>query len=315
MSKSKIIGIVLGVLVLAVIIAAVVVNAKFGVIVASPRVSYEKLVKPETRIQVVANVPLFKDFIEKKYLKGTSVPPWVLPLALPYEAALVVDPEYALNDAKVTLFVNDKRLAPIILEQANRLKIPPPFDQWFADKMVSKGSGQLVREGRATLDRTLVGQLREQWKGAKVSEPLHLEGGHMIEAALDNRDGGAMAALLGAAAPFAAQKGIDIGGALNSDMAKPIVPNIKSLRVQVDLPPDNTLKLRIALECDPSMVQMINMFFQMALQPKGSGTFPSLPELANNAGITLQGKAAVNGNVVQCDLTVPGFDAVLARFM
>ena len=298
---KKILALVLVVLVVAVCVALVVVNSKFQVITSSPDVSHKTLLKPETRIQLVVNVPLLKGIIEQQFLKGTSVPPWVLPLALPNEAAVLVDTDYVLGDMKLTLLINDKRLGPVILQKLNALKLPAPVNAWFPNPMEARGRGKLVREGTTRLNPALMELIKQYWPNAKVAEPLDVEGGHMIEAVFDNRDGGALA-IIGA---LVASQGIDVVGQLKgNDRIEAIPQQIKSVRIQADVTPANALQVHFAVDCEKDMAPIILMGVQIG--------FPKLQEFARMAKIDVQGGAALKGTVVEGNYTVPNFSGLLA---
>lgn len=301
MSIKKVLLIVLVILVVAVCVALAVANSKFQAVTASPMVSHTTLVKPETRVQIVADVPKMRDIIAQQFLKDTGIPPWVLPLALPYEAAVLMDADYALGDMNMTLFINDKRLAPVILDKLNQVKLPPPANAWFAEPMKTYGRGKLLREGSARLNPALVAIIKKYLPDAPVAEPLKVEGGHMIEAVLDNRDGGAMA-IIGA---LAAAQGIDVAGQLEgNDRYEAIPAQIKSLRVQADVTPANALDVHFALDCQKDMAPIILMAVQVG--------FPHLQEYADMVGIDVQGGSELKGAVIEGNYTVPDFSKLLA---
>ena len=304
MSKKQIALAVLLVILIVVLVAAIIVDSKFAAILSSPKISYESLVKPETRAEIVIDVPKLKDIIKRKL--PANVPDWLLPRALPYEAALVANLDYVLNKMDLTLFINDQRLAPVLLDQINRLKLPAPLDRWFSEKMAWKERGKMIRKGEVPMDMSFLSRVKGIVKGkAGVGAPLRIEGGHLFEAALDNRDGSllAMAGTIAAAATRADVTDPSIDGYLG------MVAPLDAVRVQADLTDPKTLQVHIALECAPgteaAQVQMLSMGLSMGL------SYAQQP-LAK-AGITLTGKAVVKDNIVTGDYTVPNFDAVLAK--
>jgi hypothetical protein len=303
-SKKQIALVILLLVVIALVVAALVVDNKYAVLWASPRIPHDKFVKPETRAQLVLDIALAKDLIKRQFLKDAPVPDWALPKALPYEAALVVDLDRVMGEMNVALFVNDQRLGPFILEKANQFKIPKPFDQWFPEKMVMKGRGELVKTGVGHVDQTLLAAVKNQWKNPAPTQPLKIEGGHLAEWLLDNRDGGAVA-IIGA---IAALEGANVTDAINPGRVG-FLANIASVRLQADVTPDNALKLHLALECTPEtdqeQVQMIQFALEMGM--------PSARDALKKMGADVQGKSSVEGKVVTGDYTIPRFDALLAR--
>ena len=304
-SRKKIaVAIVLAILII-IIVAAIVADRKFAIIVSSPKVSYESLVRPETRAQIVLDVPKAKEIIKKKLLAGVSVPDWVLPRALPYQAALVANMDFAMSEIDLTLFVNDQRLAPVLVDQINRLRLPAPFDQWFKDKMVWNERGRMLRKGVAPMDPMLLRKLREIFKGKSgAASPLRLEGGHLLEAVLDNRDGSAIAIIW----TLAATQGVPVLDRTNESYLGIVVP-LDVIRLQADLANDKTLNIHLALECAPDSEPGAIQFLVLGLE---MGVPPLQAELSKK-GITLTSKTTVENNVVKGDYTVPNFDQAIDK--
>ncbi len=305
MSIKKVLLVVLAVLVIAVVVAAVVVDNKFGVVMGSPQISHDTLVKPQTRAQLVINVPLAKDIIKTRLLKDINVPDSVLPYAIPYEAGLIVTPDYPLSDLNFALYVNDRRLGPVIQEKLDGIKLPKPFDQWFTGKTQMKERGMLVRDGVAKLDRTLVANLKSAWKDPAPAEALRVDGSHLIELAIDNRDGSGMAI----AGLIVANFGQNISD-LVSEGRMGIIADIGDARLTADITPENALKVRLTVECTPSTdaasVDIIKMLVDMGLgQIQG--------QLAKYGDVKTQ--TSEQGKTVVADITFPDVNAVLNTLM
>jgi len=304
-SKKKIaLAIVLAILII-IIVAAIVVDRKFAIIVSSPKVSYETLARPEMRAQIVLDVPKAKEIIKKKLLAGVNVPDWVLPRALPYQAALVANMDFAMSEIDLTLFINDQRLAPVLVDQINRLRLPAPVDQWFKDKMVWNERGRMLRKGIAPVDRAFLMKLKEIFKSKSgTASPLRLEGGHLLEAVLDNRDGSAIAIV----GTLAATQGVPVLDYASEGYLGVVVP-IDVIRLQADIANDKTLNIHLALECAPDTEPGAIQFLVLGLE---MGVPPLQAELSKK-GITLTGKTTVENNVVKGDYTVPNFDQAIDK--
>ena len=305
MSRKQIALAVLLVILIIVMVAAIIVDRKFALIVASPRISHESLVKPETRAQIVLDVPKAKEIIKKKLLAGTSVPDWVLPRALPYDAALVVNLDYSRNNMDLTLFVNDQRLAPILVDQINSLKLPPPFDKWFKEKMAWKERGRMVRNGAAPMNPVFLSKLKALFRDKPgAGAPLRIEGGHLVEAVLDNRDG----SLLAIVGTIAEAEGQSMTESTTEGFLGMAVP-LDVVRLQADLADEKTLKIHLVIECAPETeaadVQVLAIGLELGL--------PEVQQSLSKNGITLTGKSSVKDNVITGDYTIPNFDGVLAK--
>lgn len=305
MSKKQIALAVLLVILIIVMVAAIVVDRKFALIVASPKISHESLVKPETRAQIVVDVPKAKEIIKKKLLAGRSVPDWVLPRALPYEADLVANLDYARNSMDFTLFVNDQRLAPVLVDQINRLKLPAPFDQWFKEKMAWKERGRMVRNGAAPMNPVFLSKLKALFKDKPgAGAPLRIEGGHLVEAVLDNRDG----SLLAIVGTIAEAEGQSVTESTTEGFLGMAVP-LDVVRLQADLADEKTLKIHLVIECAPETKPADVQFLAMGLD----WGLPEVQQSLSKNGITLTGKASVKDNVITGDYTIPNFDVVLGK--
>lgn len=305
MSKKKIALIVVLVILAVIVIAAIVVNQKFAILFASPRVSYETLVRPETRAEIVLDVPKAQEIIKKKLLAGVSVPDWVLPRVLPYQAALVANMDSDRGEINLTLFINDQRLALVLVDQVNRLRFPAPFDRWFKDKMVWKERGSMLRKGVAPMDPAFLAKLKEILKGKSgAAVPLKIEGGHLFEAVFDNRDGSAMAII----GTLASALGVPVTDYAWEGYVGALTP-LDTVRLQADLGNDKALVAHLALECapdtEPNAAQFLLLGLQMGL--------PQLQGELSKKGITLKGNATVEKNVIKGDYTIPNFDQVIDK--
>lgn len=305
-SKLKILLIVLVVIVVAVIVAALVVDNKYAVLKASPRIALDTLVTPQTRALISIDVPKAKGIIEEKFLKGTKIPAWVLPPALPYEAGLVANLDYNLAQMQMKLFVNDQRLYPIILDQANAMKLPAPWNQWFPEKMKREKPGLLSRDGVGPMDPKALGKIREVWKSTKVPDVAKLKGGHFFEAVIDNRDGAALA--IASAIAAAVAPGLDvISGILDNYQA--VVSDVVAVRLLGDLADPNALGVKLVLDCSAEMDPEMLKVFAFGLD-YGYAAYVA-PELKRR-GIDVQAKSEIKDGSVEANYTIKNVDALLA---
>jgi len=300
---KKIIGIVLLATIVFAVVVVVVAHVKFGAITASPQVSHSVIANPDTRLVVAIHVPLAQSFIYDTFLWNTPVPSSVLSYFLPYEIALIATPDVAVGDMKVTLFLNDQRLEPVIRDQIERLSLPEPLDRIFAGNVVVKQPGVLVKENSLRMDPAMLQLLRRQWPD-KVSEPLKGEDHHLIDAVLDNRDGGAIAAIV----TLAGAAGEDIASRLHENYLG-FIANIGTFRLQADLASDNEAKVHIEVECPPGteagQVGVLAMALQMGFQ---QGKIPLI-----KMGMRIHGSIPrIDGTKIEADYTVSNFSSLLA---
>jgi hypothetical protein len=301
-TKKRIILIVLAVLLAMLVGVLLVMDSRFKVLFSSPRVSHETVVSAETtRGLLVIDVPQAKSLIQRKF----NAPGWALPMALPYEAAVVVDVDRFLGDVGVKIFINDKRLAPVIREFAKNLKLPLPFDSWFKEPMRQERRGVLLLEGMTVCGRQMRATIEKQWKDAAVDGALKIEGGHLIEAVLDNRDGSALAV----ASVLCDAQNINLNDGLD-ETALGFLAAISNYRVQADLVSDNELAVRVLIECaptaDPSMAGMLQAVIEMGLMSE------QVKQNAEMLGCTYSGSTSLEGNTVVADYKV-NIERLLAR--
>jgi hypothetical protein len=287
-------------------VAAFIVQSNYKAIVPSPRVPHTTLVTPDTRALLVIDVPRAKDFIARNFLKDTGVPPSMLPYGLPYEAAFVGDMEYASNSIKMSLFVNDQRLAPVILKFANEAELPAPLSDWFANTvMKQEESGKIVRTGSAAIDPLVVEKIKAFWTPGKVSEPPSARGGHMLELVLDNRDGSALALICSLAPSFS--KEADLLQYLNEGRLGVVEP-LAVVRLQIDIAADDTLTAHLELECKPDAEASMVQIMSFALE---TGFYQAKPWL-DKVGVKLEGKTSVQGTTAMGDYTISNLTPLLS---
>lgn len=302
MNKKLVVFVVLAVLLAGVVGVLLTLDSRYKILFRSPRVSHETLVTPEkTRGIVLVNVPMAKSLIEQKI----QAPGWALPMALPYEAALVVDLDRQLGDVALKVFINDKRLAPMICQFSQNVKLPPPYDTWFNQPMRQDRPGVLLREGLTLCSRQTRDTIDANWGDAAVDDALHVEGGHLFEAVLDNRDGSALAV----ASVLGDSRGVNINQAID-DQAMTFIRAVSDCRLQADLVSDTELAVRLLVECKPSADPSVPAMLQMLLQ--GGLASQEFRSAARNLGCTYTGSASLDGNTVVADYKV-NVQGLLAR--
>ncbi len=316
--KRVLIVVVLALVVLAAV-AAFIVQSNYKALLPSPRVPHTTLVTPDTRALLVIDVPRAQNFIARNFLKDAGVPPAVLPYGLPYEVALVGDMEYSANRMKMSILVNDQRLAPVIVDFANQAELPAPLSDWFADSVLkAEGPGKLVRTGTAPIDPLLVEKMGAFWTPGKVSEPLSVEGGHLLELVLDNRDGSALA-LVGSLIPLLPMLGLfpvldtpnpevkSISSVLNEGRMGVIEP-LAVVRLQVDISDEDVITAHLELECKPDADESMATILMFALE---SGFYYVKPGL-DQMGVKLEGKTSLQGKTAVGDYTISNLGPWLA---
>ncbi len=238
-------GIALGALTVC-LIATIVINAKFQVITASPRISHETVATPDTRTRLTLNPSLAQDYIKTRFLEGVSVPDWALELVLPQEIALMFDPDLGKGEIYITLFINDKRLAPTIIDAVERFDVPSRFSyiDWISPTLEPKGRGYLSMAGMMPMLPKAHDIVRRKWgRPPLILAMLPSRSNHLIEAVLDNRDGGSWAVLLS----LLAANGASIERLTQRDVMDVLV-NISEARLYADLTETEELAIHLDIK-------------------------------------------------------------------
>lgn len=249
---------VLGLLLLVAIIAAVIVDNKYEAIWSASRISHESVAPPQTALRAVVNPRIAKNYLITDIAQATGMKAAGIARVLPHELAVLVSTDLATRDAGVTLFINEQRLGPVICEEAKKasaLSQNVPFVQWNPEGLAKQRRGKLVANGFLTLRPDYVDVVNQEWGSVQTPSPLTINGGHFIEAVIDNRDGGAFA-LIGTLIAMQAggNRGFEpaaIGQSLWTVGAIRITADMIPDYLTPDDPADEQMNVRIVIDCNP----------------------------------------------------------------
>lgn len=253
MKKGCLIVVILCVLLAIAAGAAATVAAKKAGLFAAPEISHTTLVTPKNRLSVILNpgamvnalLPMFPESIPAG---PVTVDPkkWVAEF-LPYEAALLATPNLATGKIEATVFVNEKRGGPMLVEMAKQQPLPVVPGVTFAPEgleLPERGNLQL----RCTLPvpESVEAVIAENWKQATATEPLLPEGTHHLEIILDNRNGD----LLSFASALVNANGGDWDTifADNSQQFMPFLPGMHDVRIGLSLVDLNSAKGQLRID-------------------------------------------------------------------
>ena len=292
------------------VIALVVADRKFA-LRGSPPFSHEPLVTPGTRVQIAVwpgrgedtVVSLLETLPEERRPSG-----WVVRRILPQEVAVLMAPDRQGGVIHVTGFVNEQRLGPVIRDAVNSANLSKsvPVVQWAREGMLFEKRGMLTLHGEVPIDARTLELTENTWTQPAPDEPLALEGGHAIEAVLDNRDGGAFAIL----SALELLKGAD-------DINNPaffvlMTTNIASIRLSGDFTAPNELAVTLKLQCRPDVEEDVPSSLKFVLDMgvnQGKGAL-------EQQGATFQGGSRIEespeGMVLIGEYTIGGIDEVVA---
>jgi hypothetical protein len=244
-----------------------------------------------------------------------STPESLLPMFLPREVAVLAAPDMATNKLVMTVFINEKRGGPLLMEAINSGKYTNgerpldniPVIKWAPEGATLRERGAFEVKGDMAIPDTVETAILKSWKPTPPVEPLRIEGSHHLELVLDNRNGDVLAIY---AALMAAQgqdwetplKDPQVGAMING-----ILPDILDMRAAADLIDfDNAninLRIDATAEKGPSLEFVVKMIW------------PNVLEGAAKNGITLKGEPVWDAQkgALLIDLSVSGFKPMLEK--
>ena len=301
---------ILGGLILVMGIILAIIDRHYCIFFPASRMPVSTMTKPETRLQLVVNPPLLQNFVKKHFLKTTTIPEWAVPLALPYEAAFIVNPDPVLGNIKMALTVNTQRLTPIINQQVNNVKLSGPLATWFKDPVQQMSRSELIREGSIPLDRKISGMVKSVWKSTEVKEPLKAEGQHAVELLADFRDGVGWSAILSILGQIPQTETLDASFLFAPDKAV-ILNAIGTVTLQGDLDDTGALIVHAEIQCAPDTPQEMVNNLSMILE-LGIGQLRNT--LSKNA-MEIEGKPTPDKLTIRGDFKITNVETILDRML
>jgi len=174
--------------------ATAYVQQKYEPIFAAPVITHEAVAKPCHTLRAVCYPCKAPEWLAKV----VGCPERVVELFAPREVAVLAEPDLAGRAVRLSVFVNEQRLGPVIADWASPPELSKEFPEiaWSEQGCVRRERGSMVFHGTFPLKQEVVDLVRVLQKSASAGVAPPLEGGHMFEAALNNEDDGALAAFL-----------------------------------------------------------------------------------------------------------------------
>lgn len=241
---TKVVWGVLAAVLLIAVVALFVAESRYQFLFAAPRKSHTTQINERTSILAVVNPTLAMPLIRDRL--GENAPAqWALASVLPYEAALLVSPDVQLGPVEVTLFVNARRLAPVLAEQSVNAAIPEsvPFVTWTSRGFQRVGPGVLTMTGFTDIDLATLREVKAEWGTVTLPSRPAIEGSHMLEAVIDNRDG----ALYAVVSALAAKNLFELP--VQKEVIRKTLAPVATVRAAGDLDGVDTLSIRLTVAC------------------------------------------------------------------
>ncbi len=328
MKKGCLIALIaLALLVVAAVVVAGVAYAKanrqFG-LTEAPAVSHETLATGNTVLRIVLKPDTLTAILDKLVPAG-QIPPFLakmgytpekmLPMILPREVAVMAAPDLATNKLNLTFFANERRGGPLLVDAINTgnyTQGKKPLDNFPLIKWAPEGAslperGAFELKGNLAIPDTVESAILKSWKPTPPVQPLRIEGTHLLEAVMDNRNGDILAIY---AALMAAQ-GADWQATLKAPPAGPMIeanlPDILDVRAAADLKDFDSATINLRLDATAEKGPGLEFMFKMV--------WPNVLDVAAKQGITIKGEPVWDPQkgALLIDLTLSGLKPMLEK--
>lgn len=267
MKRGCLIALVIIVLVPAVLagVGAYVADRQYGWTLADP-VSHEKFAEPQTRLRAAAKLDTLVDILEQTIPPG-SIPAWVpvsaggvIPEVLPHEIAVLGGANYRENVYRLRVVVNERRGGPAIAQYLNDSGTFSDVSviRWDPKGMRAAGRGVLLIDGTMALEEDLESKVLEQFSGTPPAAPMTLEGGHLLEVALDNTNGDLLT-LISAVQTANGGSIDDLTARMETKVALEALPGLFNVRLALDRTGDDELTLQLHAGADETTGNMLQL--------------------------------------------------------
>ncbi len=278
-------------------------------------ISHEQFATPRTKFRAVIDGPKIEELIIRHLPKNIPLPAWVpvsiptlVKKGLPHEVAILEESDYATSEVTFTLFLNERRFGPFLADKVRMDDVSPEMNilRWDTPLFKMPERGALQATAHLPIPDGLESRLLEDWTHDIAGEPLKVEGGHLAEVVLDNRNG-EIFTLLGA---MIKANGGDWRAQLleqGAVLVMSILPMIHDVRLNADLTAPDTLRIRLRTDADPNAATALNLFAGFSL--------PALKEAAAFKGMKLDGSATWSDaeQALLGDFTLTGFEPLIEQ--
>ncbi len=289
-------------------------------IAPAPEVSHTEVEPDFTRLRVVARPGLARDFILSNLPEAQlqQLPALIrdnmetiVNSGLPYEVALLGGADYVANAFAFTVFINEQRGGPLLVESLNGSNFfANPAIEWLDGSFSMPERGIVTTRGQVALPQGMEALVLQTYPADPPVSALTIEGDHLVEAVLDNRNGDALA-MIGIVARQ--NSGLPIADLVEQpplNQFVPVLAQFLSARIHADLIDNDSMSIQLFMDGKEGTAGEGSQPFV------GIGNFVLLRELRNQLsrqGLTLEGRLEHDGPDVTGDFILSGLQTVLAR--
>jgi len=291
------------------ILAVAAVDFRYGLLRSSPRINHTDYAPARSSFRLAIDPePALPVLLPKLAAQNPPlpVPTPLLRYVMPYEIAFMADPDPSLLQSETVLFVNDRRLGPVLAQHSAQLGITQRFPriQWETPGLQRERRGVLMQTGAEPLSQRNLALLEEYWGTVSPLSSLELEGGHFMEAVMDLRDGRGFLLLadwLG--------RGVPPDSLTHPTQLVHFVKNVATIRIFLNLPSESDLAVQFRIECRPEATDSDVNSLRFLL----NSSFAQLQQaLDAYYGISIEGAIEVEGLRILGAYRLSPVDRVLA---
>ena len=171
------------------------VDRQYHAVLAGPVVDHLTLTDLKPSLRAVIDPGPMSDVLREQInaVLPREAPGWLVDALLPHGASLIMGLAEDGEEVGVHFLLNARRLDSLIAENFNLAEVPGRFPeiQWSSEGMKAESRGALTLTGSFAVDASAQEEAFYRWRRTLVETPVALEGGHLLEAVADNREGGA----------------------------------------------------------------------------------------------------------------------------
>ena len=314
MKKGCLIALIVVPVLLTVTLGAVAykLNSEFGLLEAQP-ISHEQYADATTRLRVLLRPEAMEGFILRHVPSDAVAIPGpysiydVIPMVLPREVALLSGSNYRTGKMDVRLFINERRGGPYIRHMANSANFLGELDfvRWVPNRMECPQRGAVAATGSIPIPyyEALEARILESWPNTPPPTPALLEGTHLLEAALDNRNGEVMG-LIGVGSGMGGMDWMELFKDPQINMAMDILEKVTMARLTVNLLSDDEANIRIRVDASPEAQKKLVFILNMLVLPELKKTLRADYEIELDGELT----SSDADNALFGDFRLKGFE-------
>jgi len=291
-------------------------ESQYGWSVAEP-VGHETRTVEDTRYIAVLKpaklVSFLNDLVPKERLDLPAWLPWgpeeVLAEVLPREVAVIGGADYAAGEIALEVFINERRGGPFVDQRLNLAEAMAnqPVIDWEQPLLRLERRGVLTARGVIPMSGRVEELVLEHWVPKEGPSASAIEGGHLLEVVVDNRDGDGMAVLAAVLQAY----NVPLDQVFADPTLQKILTGVAEVRLTANItgPDEITAHLRAPLVDDADFLTRTSILFLVNEQG-----FQFMQQLfRQNLGLELNylrgKKAELKDNTLVGHYTITGFRA------